>query len=416
MTTIDLLTLAPDLRRVATTKGGEYAGPCPLCGGRDRLRVWPAHPGGKGGQWWCRQCNKGGDLPALLVELGKLTPAEAGKMRRGDGQALGSLGISTLAPRTPAPRNPDRLAAPGPQWQAAAGAFVAKCAAELWAPSGAQALAWLQGRGLLDETIRAAGLGYNPQDQHQPRQGWGLGEGKPVWLPRGVVIPWWISGELWRVNIRRPEGDPKYFSAAGFTVALYNADALTPGKPAILVEGEIDALTLAQVAGDLAAPVATGSTGSGRRPRWIAALAACPLVLVAYDADGAGDKAAAWWLGVLANGRRWRPLWGDANAMAQAGADVRGWVAAALDFGAGDLPAEPVISTSTPAAEAPTLGQPGRAAELGNGPNTAPAWAGVTIQLEDLADFKARWGLRLVALDWPPGNGPALGTFAPGKG
>jgi DNA primase len=326
----DLLTLAGgDLRRVATTKGGEYAGPCPLCGGRDRLRVWPDHPGGKGGQWWCRQCGKGGDLPALLVELGKLTPAEAGRMRRGDGRAL--VGTSAPANRPPTPRNPGRLAAPGPEWQRAARAFVTKCAAELWAPSGAQALAWLQGRGLADDTIRAAGLGYNPQDQHQPRATWGLADNKPIWLPRGVVIPWWISGDLWRVNIRRPQGEPKYFSAAGFTVGLYNADALTTDKPAILVEGEIDALTVGQAAGDLAAPVATGSTGSGRRPRWIAALAACPLVLVAYDADDAGESAAAWWVGVLANSRRWRPLWQDANAMAQAGADVRGWVLAALD-------------------------------------------------------------------------------------
>lgn len=82
-------------------------------------------------------------------------------------------------------------------------------------------------------------------------------------------------------------------------------------------------------------------------------------------------------------------------------------------LGAGDLPAEAVISASTPAAEAPTLGQPGRAAAAIDGPKVAPAWAGVAIRLEDLADFKARWGLRLVDLDWPPGNGPAVGTFAP---
>ena len=57
-------------------------------------------------------------------------------------------------------------------------------------------------------------------------------------------------------------------------------------------------------------------------------------------------------------------------------------------------------SPPTPAAE-PVISAP------------APAWAGVTMRLEDLADFKARWGLELLAIDWPPGGGPALGTFAP---
>ena len=40
----DLLTLIgcdTALKKVASTKGGEYAGPCPFCGGRDRFRVWP---------------------------------------------------------------------------------------------------------------------------------------------------------------------------------------------------------------------------------------------------------------------------------------------------------------------------------------------------------------------------------------
>ena len=29
------------VKRVASTHGGEYTGPCPLCGGVDRFHVWP---------------------------------------------------------------------------------------------------------------------------------------------------------------------------------------------------------------------------------------------------------------------------------------------------------------------------------------------------------------------------------------
>lgn len=316
------------LKRKGSTNGGEYAGPCPFCGGRDRFLVWPNHP--DGGQWWCRKCDKTGDAIAYLVERGELTPSEAGRIRRGEDPARPWPVKRTTSPAIPAPRHPERLQPPGPEWQSAARDFVARCELALWAPGGERALAWLRGRGVTDDTIKTAGLGYHDADRYGDPAAWGL-DRESLWLPRGIVIPWVICGTLWRVNIRRPAGDPKYFSPAGFVTGLYNADALTTTRPAILVEGEFDALTLGQVAGDVVTPVATGSTDGGRRPRWIAAMAICPEVLVAYDADDAGEKAAAWWTGVLSNGRRWRPLWEDANAMQQAGADVRAWVMAALD-------------------------------------------------------------------------------------
>ena len=113
--------------------------------------------------------------------------------------------------------------------------------------------------------------------------------------------------------------------------ALYNADALRSDKPAILTEGVFDALSIAQAAEDFVTPVAAGSTTGARDVQWIAKLAMCPLVLVSFDAEpDKGDKAAAWWVEVLSNAQRWRPYWGDANAMAQAGVDLRHWVATGL--------------------------------------------------------------------------------------
>jgi len=47
------------LVRVANTSGGEWAGPCPVCGGNDRFRVWPYE--GKNGRYWCRKCGQYGD-------------------------------------------------------------------------------------------------------------------------------------------------------------------------------------------------------------------------------------------------------------------------------------------------------------------------------------------------------------------
>ena len=161
------------------------------------------------------------------------------------------------------------------------------------------------------------------------------GPWRGVWLPRGIVIPWWIDGALWRLNVRRPlslwqraQGQPKYVGPAGFANGLYNAGGLTTGRPVVLVEVEIDALTVQQAMGDRVAAVATGSTAGSRRGAWLSRLSLASLVLVAFDddANGAGDRAAAWWLDALPNARRWRPLAHDVNDMARAGLDVAAWV------------------------------------------------------------------------------------------
>ena len=39
MSLLDLMAQETTLRKVASTQGREYAGPCPWCGGRDRFRV-----------------------------------------------------------------------------------------------------------------------------------------------------------------------------------------------------------------------------------------------------------------------------------------------------------------------------------------------------------------------------------------
>lgn len=177
---------------------------------------------------------------------------------------------------------------------------------------------------------------------YEDRALWGLPPGpeaKAVWLPRGIVIPWQIEGGLWRINVRRPvtakqiaAGEPKYIGPRGFANALYNADAIADGKPVLLVEGEIDAMTAIQAAPDLIATAATGSTAGARREPWIGRLAAAPCVLIAFDCDanGAGDSAAAWWLGTLPNAVRWRPLLHDVNAMHVRRVSVRTWAAAGI--------------------------------------------------------------------------------------
>ena len=77
MTLIDLLR--EDGFSLKSKTRGEYAGPCPFCGGHDRFCVWPHESDGKG-RYWCRQCETNGDTITYLLEYRKLSFQEAQKV------------------------------------------------------------------------------------------------------------------------------------------------------------------------------------------------------------------------------------------------------------------------------------------------------------------------------------------------
>ena len=55
------------VKKVSSTKGGEYASPCPWCGGTDRFIIWPGQ-----GRYFCRMCGKKGDFIQYLIEFDAL--------------------------------------------------------------------------------------------------------------------------------------------------------------------------------------------------------------------------------------------------------------------------------------------------------------------------------------------------------
>ena len=344
MNLLDMIRKDTNRKLTSTTHGGEYSGPCPFCHrGTDRFKVWP-----QVGRWAClgsqsgrAGCGRSGDAIDYLRQHDGLSYVEAkSQVKR----------FSSLCSYAHGIKSKEILAAstqpPSVVWQERARQWVEECESSLDSAQGKSAREWLHGRGLTDATIHNAHLGINPNNHYEDRSLWGLPPvlehcNLRVWLPRGIVIPWLVQNVIWRVNIRRPlsskeasEGQPKYVGPAGFTHALYGADALGPDRPVVMVEGEIDALTIQQTAGDLVVAVATGSTAGSRQAKWLAQLAIAPLVLVAFDVDAnqAGDRAASWWLQVLDNARRWRPeTYKDANAMHTAGLDVRKWVQTGLN-------------------------------------------------------------------------------------
>ncbi len=347
-TSINLLSLCQGdtkLKRVAGTNGGEWAGPCPVCGGVDRLRVWPNHPVKP--EFWCRGCGKRGDaieyvmwtrgydfiqaLDFLRMELPKRERTQR-QQPRTDGTAALKLEPAI---------HPDPQPATATDWQHEARAFCERCEDRLWGKEGRGALEYLmRERHLSDITIAAAGLGLNPTNY---RAQWGNVEVK---LPRGIVIPWQFDNFYWNVRIRRPNGDltekypQKYIGAKGAINALYRFQTVRPGYPAVMVEGEFDALLLRQIAADhglAVAVVATGSTTWSRRMDWIIRLALASQVYVAFDREtdakliDSTETAAHWWIAALKpKARRLLPTQHDITDMVVAGDSVALWLADAL--------------------------------------------------------------------------------------
>jgi DNA primase len=256
--------------------------------------------------WHCFGCGLSGDAIAYIRArrgLGFRAACERLAGGRTLPQAPAVRRVASARP-VPAVRQSE---APSGRWAQRALAVAWGAAEDLWSPAGRRGRDYLRARGIGEDTARHFRLGWIGRDLRDPSEEWGLPDGgKTVWTPAGIVLPWFVEGDCWRINVRRlePGHGPKYCGPSGWTQALFNADAVTHDRPAVLCEGELDAVTVHQAAGDLCAPVATGSTGVAR---WLYLLAVCPRVLVAFDADTGGDDAARWWTGKLPNARRLRP-------------------------------------------------------------------------------------------------------------
>ena len=311
------------LQKVAS---GELAGPCPSCGGDDRFRVWPEQ-----GRYWCRGCDKSGDAIQYLRDfkgMGYMDACHALDMEP-------KTAMVRLEPKhTWAPREPET---PNPTWKEKASGFLAWTQEQLWTDAGAEARAFLHGRGIQDASIKRAGLGWNPTDAYRDREAWGLepeqrenGKPKRLWLPTGLVIPCIVDGKPVRIRIRRPEpgNGPRYYALPGSTFPPLSIGA---GPMAVVVESELDAILTAQEAPQGVFSLSMGSVQA--KPDLTAhhALQKTERILVALDADEAGAKASPWWLNQYPQAIRWPvPTGKDPGEAFQAGLSIRAWIEAGL--------------------------------------------------------------------------------------
>lgn len=202
--------------------------------------------------------------------------------------------------------------APGADWQQAASQALATTQVYLWSNrhDARAALAYLRDvRGLTDESIQAAGYGYNPQwlpvDWSNPNTA------KAAYLAPGIIEPWHYDGHLWALRVRCRVGNlaqalnipddvnrtgntlPKYLNLAGSvqTGAIYGGDAITAEKTVVLVEGGFDAVLANQVLTPQYVAVTLGAATNRPLDDQIAALRRAKRVILLLDSDAAGQSA-----------------------------------------------------------------------------------------------------------------------------
>ena len=239
--TVDLLRLVSEdtqLRRVATTEGGEWAGPCPLCrAGRDRFRVQPARQ-----RWFCRRCTPPWeDAISYVRKRSDSTYAAACQellQYASEPRSQGATGESAERIRK--------------EWSLRAVRVAQQCEAQLWAPTGEPGRRLLAQRGITNRTAAYWRLGYQPAD----------GRVEGVWVPAGLTLPWFVGGVVEAIRIRRASAgaERRYTSVGGSRfVAPFGVWSVRDHDAVVLAEGELDAALLWQEAGDLVGVVTFGS-------------------------------------------------------------------------------------------------------------------------------------------------------------
>src|SRR6266705_3137307 len=310
--------------------GKEYHGSCPKCGGNDRFVFWES------GRFSCSirssGCGISGSSPYWYLR------DIEGLSHRNACEDLG-IDLDQFEEWQEQQRNVLPLfmtsdQEPCKKWMDAASAFVYRAERYLWSDKGTKALEYLHGRGLTNETIRYAKLGFCPGWYHEQLENWGLTsiqtlEETEIKIPPGITIPWIVENKIWKISVKRFEDVEKgYFQVVGSSDALYTIDTSRGyDTPCMLLESEFDALSVQQEAGGIIAAIATGGTSKGQSLRWINQLKQAPGVLIGFDADEAGNNGAQSWQKKIPQALRWMPFSHDANDMlTEFDGCVRMWV------------------------------------------------------------------------------------------
>lgn len=233
-TTVDIIEVAQlytSLQKIS--RSSEYAGPCPLCGGRDRFHV-------KDARFYCRQCYpRGGDVIDLVMLVENLPFPDACRVLSGNSFSLferpeqADVSIHQQAE--------GEAAWLDKKYQSSARRTIGATRALLSSTQGRAGQAYLHNRGLIPETWNIYKLGFG-QTFHPVHR-----EQQPA-----IFIPWFSPDGQQIMAIQHRFIDPslekqeRYSLKPGSSPLLFGLHALTPAETLIIVEGEFNCMALHQ--------------------------------------------------------------------------------------------------------------------------------------------------------------------------
>ena len=307
----------------AATNGGEYTSPCPGCGGSDRFIAWPHQPNKSGteGSYWCRVCDKGGDIVQFCVDFLEMSYKEA----------FEACGIDPPEKKKPSffgstsfgkPAEQDRNA--NPTWQSLMKKLCdASHQALLQRP---QAIDYLTNRGLPLDAIKRYHLGYLEHTTYYDKETLGLEKHGSVFLPKGLTIPTIENQQIIRLKIRQPQKLPKYIAVSGSHGGL-NILKGDSEETVIVVESELDAYAIHHLVKDRATVIAVGSNSKHPDCMSHALLKACEKLVVICDNDTGGEAMKNKWKGLYSKAIACTaPMGKDIGEAFVMKVDVRSWI------------------------------------------------------------------------------------------
>lgn len=276
---VDLLAFAQrftELRPVS--QAGEYAGPCPRCGGEDRFHI-------KHDRFYCRQCYpRGGDVIDLAQLVYEADFREACRLLADDPAFFSERPLSApvAAQSTPAEPEPADL---DTAFQLSAERTVAATAQRLRSAAGSPGRTYLRQRGLSEPTWGAFRLGYG-QTLHPTRQ-----RQEPA-----IFIPW-IGGDGSLHALRHRFLDAtlskgeRYTLKPGSRPQIFGLHLFKPAGQVVIVEGEFNCLSLHQAG---VAALSLGSETGALSPAVLvplqAALHGVDRIFLWFDAPRTGEQ------------------------------------------------------------------------------------------------------------------------------
>jgi hypothetical protein len=334
-------------KKTASTLGGEYSGPCPWCHGTDRFSIHPAK-----NHYVCRKCKRAGDSIKFLRDYYNKTYFEACKelsiqpkiKYNSLNTATEQVGQNKLVETIWSPR---KIELPALTWQTKAESILFEAYKYLLSSAGKQHRNWLNARGISNNTIKAARMGWNNQSLTFNLESWGLtpqkdqnGKNRQIWIPEGLLIPQFQNQKIIRLRVRQanPITNNRFIIIPGSATGYFNysvhlnikstdtdTDTEKAVKPVLITESELDGWLLQQELKDSFQIYAVGNA-SARPDQQTHIILQDNKILLNLDDDPAGHNETTWWQEHYPQTVTWFSEFGkDPGESFEVGCDIRKW-------------------------------------------------------------------------------------------